>query len=127
MVGAFHRACDVPERDTPGWPDDATLKLRLGLIEEEFTELRQAVSGTDLPEVADALADLVYVAVGMARVMGITLGDVLAEVQAANLAKVDPATGKVRRRDDQKILKPEGWLAPQIADILADQGWQATR
>jgi predicted HAD superfamily Cof-like phosphohydrolase len=31
----------------------------------------------------------------------------------SNMAKVDPETGRVRRRADGKILKPDGWEAPQ--------------
>jgi predicted HAD superfamily Cof-like phosphohydrolase len=30
------------------------------------------------------------------------------------MAKVDPVTGKVIRRADGKILKPEGWTPPQL-------------
>lgn len=38
--------------------------------------------------------------------------DVWNLVQKANMAKVDPVTGKVKRREDGKILKPDGWVAP---------------
>lgn len=43
------------------------------------------------------------------------------EVHASNMAKVDKATGKVIRRDDGKILKPEGWVGPDLAAILAGE------
>jgi predicted HAD superfamily Cof-like phosphohydrolase len=32
-----------------------------------------------------------------------------------NFAKIDPATGKVRKREDGKVLKPEGWQPPNLA------------
>lgn len=49
---------------------------------------------------------------------GIPLAAVWDAVQAANMAKVDPVTGKVRRREDGKILKPDGWQPPNIAAVL---------
>ena len=37
------------------------------------------------------------------------------EVMDTNMAKIDPNTGKVRKREDGKILKPEGWKPPNLA------------
>jgi hypothetical protein len=34
------------------------------------------------------------------------------------MAKVDPVTGLVRRRDDGKVLKPEGWKAPDVVKAV---------
>jgi predicted HAD superfamily Cof-like phosphohydrolase len=37
------------------------------------------------------------------------------------MAKVDPETGKVRRREsDGKILKPEGWQPPNMTKFIGD-------
>jgi hypothetical protein len=35
-----------------------------------------------------------------------------------NFAKIDKETGKVRKREDGKILKPTGWVAPSLAQFL---------
>jgi predicted HAD superfamily Cof-like phosphohydrolase len=35
-----------------------------------------------------------------------------------NFAKIDPETGAVRRREDGKIMKPDGWKAPELAPFL---------
>lgn len=43
------------------------------------------------------------------------------EVHASNMAKVDKETGKVIRRDDGKILKPEGWVGPDLEAVLAGE------
>lgn len=43
------------------------------------------------------------------------------EVHASNMAKVDKETGKVIRREDGKILKPKGWVGPNLAAILAGE------
>jgi predicted HAD superfamily Cof-like phosphohydrolase len=73
----------------------------------------------DLVGIADGIADSVYVLVGTALEYGIPLDRVWGAVHSANMAKVDPVTGKVRKRFDGKVLKPDGWKRPDIAAILA--------
>lgn len=121
-VKAFHRATDVPVADRPGWPPQRRVTLRSDLIDEETWEFTVACINQDMAGVADALADIIYVCIGTALEFGIPLDDVWNAVHASNMAKVDPATGKVRRRGDGKILKPDGWTPPDIAGILARAG-----
>lgn len=130
-VAAFHRATDTPIAEVPSIPSDERVKLRLDLISEEFFELLDSLGwaqyGADfMPDpnghrnivaTADALADLVYVIIGTALEFGIPLDEVWAEVQRANLAKIG-ADGKVHKRADGKVLKPEGWMPPDIAGVL---------
>jgi predicted HAD superfamily Cof-like phosphohydrolase len=117
---AFHRACSVPVHETPAIPPMNRVAFRIALINEEVNkELIPAMESNDLIEVADAIADSIYVLVGAALEYGIPLTKVWEAVQASNMLKVDPATGQVRRREDGKILKPEGWKPP---DILAALG-----
>lgn len=61
----------------------------------------------------DAMVDLVYVTMNAAAKTGIDLDEIFTIVHEANMKKVDPETGKVKRRPDGKILKPEGWEAPE--------------
>jgi len=35
-----------------------------------------------------------------------------------NFAKIDKKTGKVRKREDGKVLKPQGWTAPDLEQFL---------
>jgi len=51
--------------------------------------------------------------------------DVWNLVQSANMAKVDSVTGKVKRREDGKILKPDGWIAPdaEIKKVIETSGF----
>lgn len=122
-VGAFHIACGVPILGTPMAPTLDRMELRFKLISEEVNdELLPALVNGDLVEAADAMADAIYVIVGTALEYGIPLHRVWDAVQAANMAKVDPTTGLVRRREDGKILKPEGWTAPDIAAVLGLTG-----
>jgi predicted HAD superfamily Cof-like phosphohydrolase len=41
------------------------------------------------------------------------------EVMRTNFAKIDPETGKVRKREDGKVLKPEGWTPPDLAPFTS--------
>jgi len=40
------------------------------------------------------------------------------EVMKTNFAKIDKKTGKVRKREDGKVLKPVGWTAPELEQFL---------
>lgn len=117
-VRAFMTACDQPVLDAPCIPTEDRQRLRERLIGEESIETLHAIQREDIEEIADGLADLIYVCIGTALEYGIPLDRVWAEVQRSNMAKVDPATGKVTKRDDGKVLKPEGWTPPDIAAAL---------
>lgn len=117
-VRAFHEACDVPVLDTPTFPSRERIELRQRLLREEYLEWLAASAERDMVEVADALADMIYIIVGTALEFGIPLDRVWDEVQRSNMAKVDPETGRVARREDGKILKPRGWVAPDVAGAL---------
>lgn len=116
-VAAFHAACDVPVLDAPRLVPER-IALRARLILEEARETVEAMEAGDLIETADGLADLIYVAVGTALEFGVPLDRVWTEVHRSNMAKVDPLTGRVRKRDDGKVLKPDGWREPDIACAL---------
>jgi predicted HAD superfamily Cof-like phosphohydrolase len=116
-VAAFHRACDLPVLDKPQFvPERAS--LRAALIAEECQETVDAFERGDMEKIADGLADVIYVAVGAALEFGIPLDRIWAEVHRSNMAKVDPQTGKVIKRADGKVLKPEGWTGPDIVGAL---------
>ena len=112
----FHRAFGQRIGEKPEFPDDEERKLRVKLLREEFLEYLDGESFNDLVEVADALADIIYIACGTAVSYGIPLDDVFAEVHRSNMAKL--VDGKVIRREDGKIQKPEGWTAPDIKSVL---------
>jgi predicted HAD superfamily Cof-like phosphohydrolase len=40
------------------------------------------------------------------------------EVMKTNFAKIDKETGKVRKREDGKVLKPVGWSPPELAPFI---------
>jgi predicted HAD superfamily Cof-like phosphohydrolase len=115
-VRDFHQAFGQRIGEKPEFPDVSERTLRMKLITEEFNELCDAEEANDLVEVADALADIIYIACGTAVSYGIPLDDVFAEVHRSNMAKL--VDGKVIRREDGKVQKPEGWTAPDIKGVL---------
>jgi predicted HAD superfamily Cof-like phosphohydrolase len=89
--------------------------LYLGLIEEEMQELRDSTTReTDV----DALIDILVVTIGALHSIGVDVEDAWNEVVRTNMAKIDPETGKVRKREDGKVLKPEGWTPPDLKQFL---------
>lgn len=103
----------------PTFNDIALLDLRIDLLAEEYTEWIQAILDDDHEEMIDALLDIVVVAWGTAiALIGKQKTELCAaEVARSNLDKIGP-DGKVTRREDGKILKPESWRGPDIKAIL---------
>lgn len=121
QVREFHLAYQLPVAERPSAELTAQeVALRQALIEEEVAELRQAGDAGDLVGVADALADIVYVAYGTACVYGIDLDAVLDEVHASNMTKLG-ADGRPVRRADGKVLKGPDYRPPDVAGILSGQ------
>ena len=95
--------------------------MYLKLIEEEAEELNQAIIAKDRVEMLDALIDMVVVTVGAIHSMGADGEGAWNEVMRTNFAKIDPETGRVRKREDGKVLKPEGSKPPELAKFVNDE------
>jgi len=144
QVTEFHKVMGQPIVLKPTVPSDDRVRLRLKLIAEEFFELLDATLlnsskvqvprrqmeavmhaienapvQVELPEFVDALADLDYVIEGTRLEFGINGAPIADAVHAANIAKVGSG-----RREDGKVMKPEGWKPPDIAGELRKQGWE---
>jgi predicted HAD superfamily Cof-like phosphohydrolase len=85
------------------------------LIEEEFRELQEA---HDIEAELDALIDILVVTIGAIHSAGFDAEGAWKEVMSTNFAKIDRETGKVRKREDGKVLKPQGWIAPNLVPFL---------
>ena len=112
-IDTFQKACDQE-------PSEANYDMYLGLIAEEYTELADAIAADDPVEQLDALIDILVVTMGAIRAGGYDGEGAWKEVMDTNFAKIDPVTGKVRKREDGKVLKPEGWKAPELAQFIGD-------
>ena len=120
----FMRACD---QSVDGSNQDQ-FKMYLRLIKEEFDELQVAqgidlatgeqINPVDMVETLDALLDIVVVTIGAMHSAGMDAEGGWKEVMMTNFAKVDSETGKVRKREDGKVLKPLGWKAPELAPFI---------
>jgi predicted HAD superfamily Cof-like phosphohydrolase len=113
----FMKACDQSV-DTM---NESQYNMYLGLVEEEFKELQVAIENKDEQEQFDALLDIVVVCIGAMHSMGADPEGGWKEVMSTNFAKVDKETGKVRKREDGKVLKPIGWVPPDLKPFLKKQ------
>jgi tRNA (cmo5U34)-methyltransferase len=118
-VRDVHSAQGFMCRDRPTIDiSDREKKLVSALIAEEAGEFVEAAAADDLVEIADALADLLWVVGVGALTYGIPLADVFDEVLRSNRTKVD-ADGKVQTRPDGKLLKGPGFSPPDLGPVLA--------
>jgi len=108
------RACD----QTVGTFNEDQYKLYLKLMREEFEEHNVAYANRNAVEELDALIDILVVTIGAIHSMGADAEGAWKEVMSTNFAKIDKETGKVRKRDDGKVLKPLGWVPPDLNPFL---------
>ena len=106
----FMRACD---QSVTG--DQAQFDMYMDLIDEEYKELKDA---NDDVETLDALIDILVVTIGAIHSAGFDGEGAWKEVMMTNFAKIDRDTGRVRKREDGKVLKPVGWTAPDLNPFL---------
>ena len=107
----FMRACE----QTVGEFNEAQYQLYCNLISEEFNELVASKTKTDD---LDALIDILVVTIGAIHSLGADAEGAWKEVMATNFAKIDHATGRVRKREDGKVLKPAGWTPPALEQFI---------
>lgn len=110
----FMRACD---QSVDNFNADQ-FNMYLTLIEEEADELGEAIKNHDQEETLDALIDILVVTIGAIHSAGFDAEAAWKEVMATNFAKIDKETGKVRKREDGKVLKPVGWHPPVLSPYL---------
>jgi len=110
----FMRACG----QTVDKFNEGQFALYVNLIAEEHQELLEATLSDDRVEQLDALIDILVVTVGAIHSMGADAEGAWKEVMSTNFAKIDQETGKVRKREDGKVLKPLGWAPPNLKTYL---------
>lgn len=110
-VLAFLQACDQK-------PSSENSELYFNLIKEEFEEYIEAHRLNDDVEMLDACMDMIWVILGFCHMKGYNINGAWDEVAKTNLSKIDAKTGKVIRRSDGKILKPEGWKEPNFSKFI---------
>ena len=114
----FNQAFGIPVLANPGLSNEELIELRIKLLSEEVQEYAEAARNGDLVEVLDALADIGYILAGTIINHGMQniYDTAFDEVHRSNMAKL--VDGKVLRREDGKVMKPEGWRPPNLAQFL---------
>ena len=108
----FMRACE----QTVGEFNEAQYQLYCNLISEEFNEL---IASTTKVDDLDALIDILVVTIGAIHSLGADAEGAWKEVMSTNFAKIDKQTGRVRKREDGKVLKPAGWTPPNLEPFVS--------
>jgi len=147
-VRNFTRACGQPTPSAPQLMNRSEVEFITKMVVDELLELNATVMGSMeaknsiinmlkiakncpqmstanqaeiVSEQADALVDIWYYSLNTAARKGINLNSVFDLVHAANMRKVNPATGMCIKRADGKIEKPAGWCPPNIAKEMQRQ------
>lgn len=144
-VKKFHQKFGHLEHKTPTYLTQRKLLERIKFMQEELDEFTKAcgfkrVQGElnsagiwidgdyyentgvvqNLPEQADALIDICYVAKGTGVMLGLPWDELWNDVQRANMAK---KRGVGQRGNLVDCIKPAGWVPPKTVDILLRFGW----
>ena len=121
-VEAFMAAGGQTTNIIPKVPADPVADRRILMLKEEVEELVGAWENDDIVEYADAIADIIYVALGAAVEAGIDIEPVIEEVIDSNNSKIDWERGQPwARHDNGKIAKGEHYRAPDIRSIILQQ------
>ena len=100
------------------FPKDKIIRLRLDLIREELSELKEALEKKDIKEVADALTDILYVTYGAGHAFGINLDKCFEEVQNSNMSKLG-LDGKPIYNEHGKVMKGPDYFKPNLSKFVA--------
>ena len=133
-VGLLYRhfgyVTEDQEEYIPHHIEDAVAGFRIKFLHEEVMELEQAYINEDLPGIADALVDIVVVALGTAHLHGFPWEELFEEVQKSNMQKQRPQNVQetkislLKRGSATDLIKPTHWKPPGIYETLTAHGWK---
>jgi predicted HAD superfamily Cof-like phosphohydrolase len=115
----FHNKFGLKYEGKPIPLDKPTQAYRAHFLEEEMTEFITSANLDDVVGMADALVDIVYVAMGTAYMMGLPWQQLWDEVQRSNMDKVRAADkNESKRKNSLDVVKPSGWVGPNLERII---------
>ena len=89
------------------------MQFRLGMMQEELDETKQAFEQKDAPEMVDGIIDLCVFAIGTLEVFGVDANKAWDEVYRANMSKeVGIKEGRPNPLGLPDLVKPKGWKGP---------------
>jgi predicted HAD superfamily Cof-like phosphohydrolase len=115
-VKNFHEKFDLYCGKEPHIPIESEKNFRISLIKEEIQETLKALSEDNLVEIADGIADSIYVLLGCAIAYGINVHPVWKEVQKSNMSKE-----MGHKREDGKVIKTDKFIPPNIKRVIEKQ------
>lgn len=112
MLKEFHKKYGQTINNCPVMLSLSDETLRRKLIAEEINELADAMNANNLVDIADALADVLYVVFGTAVTYGLPIDEIFEEVHRSNMTK------STQKNEYGKIIKGDSWEPPRIREIL---------
>ena len=116
-VGEFMKTFGQEVKNKPSLSTEKINQLRISLIQEELSELKEAMDNKDLLEVADALTDLLYVTYGAGHAFGIDLDKCFDEVQNSNMSKLGE-DGRPIYNEFGKVMKGPNYFKPNLGKFI---------
>jgi len=111
-VRDFHKAFGCVANEKPTDLSAATRLLRARLVSEEAAEFVAACSTNDMIDIADSIADLLYVTYGAAVAFGLDAQELFKEVHRSNMTKT------ASRDSGGKVMKGPGYKPPNLGKII---------
>jgi len=107
----------VPLALEPTLPTDEEFNFRATFLDEELNELHTAFIASNIVDMADAIADLITVAMGLAASMGLPLEEVCKIVNYANLngKEMVPNAAASKRNYAADLRKTTAFIPPEPA------------
>lgn len=113
----MHAKHGLTIRNSPTFLTASEQRFREEFLREELLEFEMAYKQRDMAEAADALIDLVVVAMGTAVMMGLPWHALWSDVLRANMSKTRGASARAQGAD-QDLIKPDDWVAPRSSEII---------
>ena len=89
------------------------MQFRIGMMQEELDETKNAFEKKDAEEIVDGIIDLCVFAIGTLEVFGVDANKAWDEVYRANMSKeVGIKEGRPNPLGLPDLVKPEGWQGP---------------
>ena len=104
----FHRTFNLPISNSPNKLERNRIEFRAKWMMEEIEEFLES---TNIVDQADAIADLIYFALGVFVEMGIDGSKIFEIVHQANMNKLGQ-NNKPLYNEEGKVTKPDNWVSP---------------
>lgn len=89
------------------------MQFRIGMMQEELDETKNAFEKKDAEEIVDGIIDLCVFAIGTLEVFGVDANKAWDQVYKANMSKeVGIKEGRPNPLGLPDLVKPEGWEGP---------------